>query len=143
MRDIGSCRKNYLDQRKGHDIIQSISYSLIVVDDEDISREGSVNLIDWNSVGFQVVASFSDGADARDFLEETPVDVVLTDIRMTELSGIDLAAYLDEHHPDTKIVLISGFRRFDYVKQAIRYRVYHYLLKLFPLQEIDELFARI
>jgi YesN/AraC family two-component response regulator len=120
-----------------------MTYSLIIVDDETVSLEGLSTLIDWTSLGFGVAGTFSDGAEAITYLETNAADVVLTDIKMTQVSGIDLAAWIHEHHPETRIVLISAHKSFDYAKEALKYGVVYYLLKPFPLKEIDELFTSI
>lgn len=62
----------------------------LIVDDEYLLRKGLIALIDWQTLGFQVVGEASDGSEAADFIENNPVDLVISDIRMPILSGIDL-----------------------------------------------------
>ena len=69
-------------------------YKIIIVDDEEISRKGLATLLDWNSIGFEVVSIFPDGTDAIEFLKNNTVDVVLTDIKMNIVSGIEMVKKL-------------------------------------------------
>lgn len=71
-------------------------YSLLIAEDEDNTREGLTNYIDWSELGFQVVASVRDGEDAIRYMEQQaePIDVILSDIRMEKISGLELAKYV-------------------------------------------------
>ena len=121
----------------------AMPYRFIVVDDEEISRKGLATLVDWHSLGFEVVATFEDGREAISFLDAQKVDVVLSDIKMIDVDGIGIARHVAEHHPQTHVVLISAYRDFEYARQAIECRVDHYLLKPFRLAEVTEVFQRI
>jgi two-component SAPR family response regulator len=92
--------------------------------------------IPWEKIGFQVVGAFGDGANALDYLRDHPCDVVLTDILMRRMSGLEMIQQLHEIKPDIKAVILSGHSDFGYAQQAIRYQVSHYLVK--PVDE-DEL----
>jgi len=118
-------------------------YKLIIVDDEEISRKGLASLLDWNSIGFEVISIFSDGKEAIEFLKINTIDVVLTDIKMNDISGIEMVRYLREMGNDVEVVFISAYKDFEYARNAIRYNVKHYLLKPIPLKEIIELFFQI
>ncbi|AEE97815.1 response regulator [Mahella australiensis] len=118
-------------------------YKIIIVDDEDIVREGLANFVDWQAMGFEVVAQFADGKQALEYVEKASVDVVLTDIKMTFVSGLDLAKYIYENKLDIKVVLISGYKEFDFARQAVDYKVEHYLLKPIAFNEITRVFRQI
>ncbi|MGG1518079.1 response regulator [Paenibacillus oryzisoli] len=118
-------------------------YRLIIVDDEEEIREGLRDLIDWPDLGFEVVSMFRDGKDAIRYLQEHEVDVVLTDIKMTYASGIDLAEYVYSQKLPVKVVILSGFREFQLAREAIRYNVSHYLLKPTDIEEVSEVFRKI
>ncbi len=111
-------------------------YKLILVDDEEIIRDGLSDIVNWNALGFEVVAKFEDGQDALLYLENNHVDLVITDIKMTFLSGLELAKYIFANHPNTKVIIISGYRDFEFAQMAIEYNVKHYLLKTFCLDEL-------
>ncbi|AEE95921.1 response regulator transcription factor [Mahella australiensis] len=118
-------------------------YKVIIVDDESVIRESLANLVDWPSLGFEVAARFRDGQEAIDYITKAPVDVILTDIKMTFVSGLDVAKYVHENKLPIKVVLISGYKEFEFARQAISYNVVHYLLKPTRLSEINRIFKDI
>ena len=118
-------------------------YKLIIVDDEEEIRDGLSDLVDWTSLGFVIAAKLQDGAHAIRYLQEHQADAVLTDIKMTYASGIDLAQFVHEHKPDIKVVILSGFQEFALARDAIRYHVSHYLLKPTDLDEVANVFRQI
>ena len=118
-------------------------YSVIIVDDEEILREGLVNLVDWKTMGFEVAGQFEDGQDAVEFLKRCPVDVVLTDVKMTYMSGLDLSEYIVENRLPAKIVLISGYKEFDDAYRAVQLNITEFLLKPVSLDDIRQVFSRV
>lgn len=118
-------------------------YKLIVVDDEKVIRNGICNYIDWEGMGFNVVASFEDGKEAIEYIENNCIDVVLTDIEMAEVSGLELAKYIQEKQSRIKAVIISGYKEFEYARKAVEYGVEHYLLKPVRMEEVKEVFGKI
>lgn len=118
-------------------------YKLIIVDDEEEIRDGLSDLIDWAGLGFIVAKKLQDGAEAIRYLEEHEVDAVLTDIKMTFASGIDVARYAHTRKPPLKVVILSGFQEFALAQEAIRYNVFHYLTKPTDLDEVSSVFRSI
>jgi len=118
-------------------------YKLIIVDDEEIIRDGLSEHIDWNSIGFEVVGTFEDGADAIAFLQHTPVNAIFTDIQMYQISGIELAKYVKENAPETKVVALSNYREFDYVQQSLEHDVCGYILKPIVPDEVMSTFRKV
>lgn len=118
-------------------------YQLIIVDDEAVIRKGIRDYIDWNSMGFQVVDTFEDGKEALQYLASHKVDVVLTDIEMAEVSGLELANQIAQKSIETKVVIISGYKEFEYARKAVEYGVEHYLLKPIRMEEVLEVFGKI
>ncbi len=112
-------------------------YQLIIVDDEEKILEGISQLFPWNNIGFQVVARFQDARSALSYIEENPVDVVMTDISMPDMNGIELTKEL-KRFPELKIVLFSSYKDYEYMRAAIQYGISDYLLK--PIR-YDELVA--
>ena len=104
-------------------------FSVIVVDDEMMIRTSISAFINNCDVGFEVVGTFRDGSDAIKYLEENNVDLVISDIRMVQVSGIDLAQYIYENKPWTQVILLSGYTDFEYAKAAIKYNVKEYITK--------------
>jgi len=118
-------------------------YRLIIADDERQIREGLSTVVDWTELGFEVVGVFSDGKDVMSFLQTGKADVVLTDIRMPHVSGLDVAKHICEEYKDTKVILLTGYKDFEYAKAACEYGVYHYLLKPTQLPELYDVFNKL
>ncbi len=118
-------------------------YKLVIVDDEKAIRKGIRDYIDWKSMGFEVVESFEDGRETIHYIEHNSIDVILTDIEMAEVSGIDLAKYIYENKGEIKVVIISGYKEFEYARKAVEYGVEHYLLKPIRMDEVTEVFLKI
>ena len=118
-------------------------YKVIIADDEKIIRVGLKNLIDWNALGFEIIESFGDGQEIIEYLEYAMPDVIITDIKMNHVSGIDVACHVFERHLPCKVVLISGFQEFDLALKAVRYGVKDYLLKPISVDAIEETFGKL
>ncbi len=108
-------------------------YSLLIADDEELVRRGLAETLDWESMGFRVTGTAKNGIEALDILGRDGADVVLADIRMPHLSGLDLAARIRNQYPETRVVILSGYDDFEYARSAIEHDVFSYLLK--PLRE--------
>jgi len=118
-------------------------YKLIIADDETDIRQGLIEIVDWKKLGYELLAYFSDGREVIEYLENHHVDVILTDIKMSHLSGIDVAKYVYENKLPTKVMLLSGFREFDLAKMAIKYDVVDYLLKPTNFRELHSKFREL
>lgn len=118
-------------------------YKMIIADDEKYIQEGLANLIEWESLGFEIVGIFDDGADVIEFLNSMPVDVLLTDIQMKHISGIATAQYIQENEIPCKVVFISGYMEFDMALQAIKFGVEDYVLKPSKVEELKYIFQKI
>lgn len=107
----------------------------MIADDEMVIRRGLQSL-DWASIGISDVYTVQNGVEARELLLATPIDLVIFDIKMPGLSGLELAALVKEKSLDTAVVLLTGFSDFEYAREALRIGVYEYLLKPLRPQEI-------
>lgn len=116
---------------------------LLIVDDEEDVLEGLSGMVDWLSLGFFVVGKLRDGREAIEFIQKFEVDIILTDIKMTFSSGLDVAKFVCENKPKIKVVLLSGHQEFVLAKEAITYNVAHYLLKPTDLDEIVSVFGEL
>ena len=112
-------------------------YTVIVADDEEEIRRALVRKIDWNSLGFELVGEASNGAEALDLTEKLCPDLLLTDIMMPFIGGIELARQVREVRPSTQIVFLTGYEVFEYAKQAIQYNIISYLLKPISADELS------
>lgn len=116
-------------------------YHLIVVDDEEIIRRGISDYIKKAHDDIIIDSEFDDGAKAIDFLGKNHTDIVITDVKMSKKSGIDVAKYIYENKPDVKVVFLSGYKEFEYAQQAIAFNVTNYLSKPVKLKELNEALA--
>ena len=104
-------------------------YRILLVDDEILVRDAIKENIDWKSIDCELVGDCENGKQAAEFVQEHPVDIVLTDILMPYMDGMELSHFLHDNYPDIMIVVFSGFGEFEYAKKAIQYGVSEYLLK--------------
>lgn len=119
-------------------------YNLLIVDDEAETREALSSYFPWGEVGFHVVGQVNNGQEALHFLTgEERVDVVLTDIKMPVMSGVELAEKLYHSQRHIKIVFISGYRDFEYAQKALHYRVKNYVLKPAKYHVLMDVFLKI
>ena len=110
---------------------------LILVDDEPNILYGLRDSIPWSAMGYEIVGTFSDGMEALAYIENNPVDVVVTDIKMKRLSGIELAECLYKRWPQIIIVFFSAYNEFEYACKALRYNVAGYMLKSADMDEVQ------
>lgn len=103
--------------------------NILIVDDEYISRNRLSGLVDYRKHGFNIIGEVTNGTEATEFLKSNPVDVIFTDVAMPEMDGIELAKYVRITHPDIKVVIMSNYSDFDYIKQAFSANVIDYMLK--------------
>ena len=102
---------------------------VVVIDDEIIIRNSVSNYIENNIDEVCVVGRFEDGDEAIEYLSNYDVEIVLSDINMARVSGVEVAKYVYENKPYIKVIMLSGYREFEYAKSAIKYGVTAYLLK--------------
>ncbi len=111
-------------------------YSVFVVDDEPIVLEGIRSKIDWESSGFTFAGEATDGEIALSMLHEVKPDILITDIKMPFMDGLQLSAAIKKIQPWIKIIILSGHDEFDYAKRAISIGIEDYLLKPFTPEEL-------
>ncbi len=102
---------------------------LIIADDEKIIRETIRSIIDWKSLDIEVVGLCQNGIEAYNMMMDETPDIVLTDIKMPGMSGLELIEKASVSYPDMQFIILSGFGEFEYAKAAMKYGVKHYLLK--------------
>ncbi|WP_105616809.1 response regulator transcription factor [Vallitalea okinawensis] len=118
-------------------------YKLIVVDDELIIREGIVNTIPWGKWGFEVVGQGQNGIEAIELIEKYKPDVILTDIKMPTMDGIELMNIISEKYNDLEIVILSGYSEVEYYRKAIKCHVVDYLLKPTCYEDFEKVSMKI
>lgn len=117
-------------------------YKVIVVDDELVIRNGITNFINSEINDFEVLYSFNDGAEAIEFLKTNDIDLIISDIKMTHVSGIELVKYISENKPYIQVILLSGYREFEYARSAMQYGVKNYILKPTNFIEFKEVLSQ-
>lgn len=111
-----------------------MNLKVMLVDDEPIITSGLQKLIEWEAEGYQIVKTASNGMDAIEYLNQNKVDLIITDIRMPEMDGLEMIKNIKEKAlSDAYIVLLSGYSDFGFAKQAIKFGCSDYILK--PIQE--------
>jgi two-component system response regulator YesN len=118
-------------------------YSVLIVDDERRVRQGLADNVDWESFGFRVSGSESNGKRAFEFIEQRLPDVLLTDIRMPVMSGLELMDLVHKKYPSIKMVALSGYDEFEYAQQALKYGVLDYILKPTKISDLRLAFAKV
>lgn len=118
-----------------------MQYTVAIADDEEMMLNGLTRLIPWEEMGYRVATAVESGRGLIEFLEDNAVDVVLSDIRMNDMDGMDVARYIHANCPNTVIVLISGYSEFSYARQSIEFGVYKYMLKPVSVDEMRALMA--
>ena len=114
-------------------------YQIMLVEDEMLVRESMAQNTNWDKFGFAPPHVFENGRQALEQLESVLPDVVITDICMPFVDGLELARNIYEKFPDTIVVVLTGFSEFSYAQKAIRYHVHDYLLKPVSPKEFDQL----
>ncbi|WP_312115533.1 response regulator transcription factor [Brevibacillus reuszeri] len=111
---------------------------LLIVDDEWLIADSLSSLEEWAERNIEVIGTASDGREALAYLDKTEVDLVITDIRMPDMDGLELLRQLHQRSPKIDVIVISGYEEFAYAKTALSYQAKGYILK--PI-DADELFA--
>ena len=113
-------------------------YSVFLVDDEPILLEGIRSKIDWESIGLNFAGEATDGEIALSMMQEIKPDILITDVKMPFMDGLELSSAIKKIQPWIKIIILSGHDEFDYAKKAISIGVEDYLLKPFTANEVIE-----
>ena len=119
-------------------------YRLIFVDDEDLIRDFFTDMIDFKKYGFELAAVWGSAEEALRYLDQQPqIDAVITDIKMGQMSGLDLCEEVRRRFPSVVLILLTGYRNFEYAQQAIRQNVFDYLIKPTSYADVDSLLIRL
>lgn len=117
-------------------------YKLIIIDDEEKIASGMAQLFPWQNIGFEVVRVFTRARQALEYLEEHPVDVVLTDIEMPDMNGLELSRQL-LNYPDVQKVFFSSYSNYEYFRTALQNGVVDYLMKPVAYSALLDCFEKI
>ena len=109
-----------------------MSLKLLIADDEYFIRQRIKKIIPWEKLNLTFAGEAENGQQVIDHLEKEPVDLLLLDIKMPQMNGIETARYIKEHFPSVHMLILSGYNDFEYARTAIRYGEKEYLLKRLP-----------
>ncbi|MBB6734571.1 response regulator [Cohnella zeiphila] len=118
-------------------------YKLMIVDDEPTVRFGLQSYFDWASFDIEVMGEADDGDVALEMIEKQPPDLILTDVRMPNLDGIELSRRVSARYPGAKIIFVSGHDDADYLKSALKVSAVDYIFKPVNLQELGAVIKRV
>lgn len=110
--------------------------NVILADDEPIIRNGMIHIVDWEALGYHLAEVAKDGMEALDYIERSNIQVLVSDIRMPFLDGLELIKIVKELHPDIYCILLTSYADFNYAKTAIELGIYSYLLKPVNVNEL-------
>lgn len=111
-------------------------FHLLIVDDEAPMRKGLSSFINWEAIDCIVADTAIDGLDAVEIIQKQHIDIIITDIRMPEMDGLELARYVYDNHLDIAVIILTGYAEFEYAQNAIKYNVVQFLLKPTSKEEV-------
>lgn len=117
-------------------------YKLVIIDDEEKILNGIANLFPWNNIGFQVVSIFTDPVEALHYIENNEVDVVMSDIEMPKMSGIELCEAIAKTK-NIKMLFFSSYQNYKYFRAAIQNGAVDFLLKPIGYEMLLEAFEKV
>jgi len=123
--------------------MQENNYNLIIVEDEPIILENIKTKISKINAKFRIVGETFNGQTALEIIHETHPDIILTDIRMPIMDGLQLIKEVRKNYPELPVIIISGYDEFAYARQAIKYGVEDYLLKPVKIDSLQEVMHKI
>ena len=112
---------------------------IIIVDDDIKVRRGLVELINWKEIGAEVVLTAKNGKEAADYLMQCGAAIVISDIRMPVMDGLELAGFIKDNHLDVSVILLSAYSEFAYAQRALALGVQEYILKPINRAKLNEL----
>lgn len=113
-------------------------FDLILVDDEPLILEGMRNLLDWEEFDIRLKGAFANGEEALAYLLSSGADMVITDIQMPRMTGLELLREIRRRKPDIRVVILSGYDDFSYVKQSAVLGIDNYILKPIDVGEFSD-----
>ncbi|HEX2945025.1 MAG TPA: response regulator [Clostridia bacterium] len=117
-------------------------FKVLIIDDEPIIRKGLRNIINWKNFGCEVCGEAADGLEGIDLIRKLLPDIIVTDIKMPETDGLTMLREIKDSVPDSKIIILTGHRDFDYVHEALKIGAFDFLLKPSKIEELTSVITR-
>ena len=118
-------------------------YSIMIVEDEELVRQGLTSLVNYEQFGMKVIDQAENGRIAWEKFQAQPADLLLTDINMPQMNGLDLAQLVREKAPSCHIIFLTGYDDFEFARKAIRLGADDYILKPFSKADIEEMLGKV
>ncbi|TLS50778.1 response regulator [Paenibacillus antri] len=113
-------------------------YKVLLADDEILDLEGMKTFIPWEELGLEVVGAVNSGFAAWEIIDRQKIDILVTDVRMPNMTGLELARKAIDRWDRLRVIFVSGYQDFNYLKQALTLNAYNYVLKPMDDQELIE-----
>ncbi len=117
-------------------------YKVAIIDDEPLIRKGIKNIVNWKQLDCEVCADANDGVEGMEIIKEHLPEIILTDICMPGIDGLNMLKQVKSLVPNSKIIIMTGYRNFEYVHEAIKYGTFDFLLKPTKLEDLTAVLAR-
>lgn len=117
-------------------------FKLIIAEDEEMLLGRLSKIVDYNEYGFNLTQLFSNGEDAINYIKANDVDLIISDIKMPGATGLDIAKYVHENKPDTRVVILSGYNEFEYARESIHNNVFDFISKPFRKSEYTQMLKK-
>jgi len=117
---------------------------VLIVEDEHLVRKGLISMMPWTEFGLEVVAEASNGLDAIPLIQEHQIELIITDLAMPKMSGLDLMRYVSEHYPHVQMVVLTFHQDFENIQTALRLGAIDYIAKVeLEKEQMDDVLRRI
>lgn len=117
-------------------------FKVMIIDDEPIIRKGLKNIINWKQFDCEVCGEASDGTSGSELIRKLLPDIIITDIRMPEVDGLTMIREIKDLIPECKIIILTGYRDFEYVQEAIKLGAFDFILKPSKIEELTSIISK-
>lgn len=117
-------------------------FKVLIIDDEPIIRKGLRNIINWKSFGCEVVGEAENGFEGGELIHKLLPDIIITDIKMPEVDGLSMLREIKSVVPECKIIILTGYRDYDYVHEALKLGAFDFLLKPSKIEELTAVISK-
>ncbi len=117
-------------------------FKVLIVDDEAIIRKGLKNVVNWKQFDCEICGEAADGLKGCEMIKEFLPDIIVTDIKMPEIDGLAMMREIKELVPDSKVIILTGYRDFEYIQEAIKLGAFDFILKPSKIEELNSVVGR-